>query len=50
MLLAEFDLAVDYGQIFVFRPSLPCILWTSRHSVPSGSGFSLLPEDAEKMI
>jgi hypothetical protein len=21
MLLAEFDLAVDYGQIFVFRPS-----------------------------
>jgi hypothetical protein len=58
MVLAEFDLAVDYGQIFAFRPSVarPVVVWTDEHVAqgfawsPSAMGFGVPDHDGESLV
>jgi hypothetical protein len=58
MMLSEFDLAVDYGQIFVLLPSLakPVLLWTDEHVAqgfawsPSAVSFGVPDHDGECLV
>ena len=58
MLLAEFDLAVDYGQIFVSRPSpaRPVVVWTDEHVAqgfawsPSAVSFGVPDHDGQSLV
>ena len=58
MLLAEFALAIDYGQIFVFRPSpaSPVLAWTDEHAAqgfawsPSAVSFGVPDHDGTSLV
>ena len=58
MVLAEFDLAIDYGQIFVFGPSVvrPVVVWTDEHVAqgfawsPSAVSFGVPDHDGESLV
>jgi hypothetical protein len=58
MMLAEFDLTVDYGQIFVLRPSLAnsILQWTEEHVAqgfawsPNAVSFGVPDHDGECLV